>query len=156
MGRRRKSARRKLLPDPRYNSIEVARLINMAQYDGKKTVARGIVYSAMEIIGEKTKEEPLAVLKKAMENARPRVEVRSRRIGGANYQVPQEVPLNRSVTLAVRWMLAACRRKKGKPMFEKLATELVDAFNGEGDTIKRRDEIHRMAEANRAFAHYRW
>lgn len=156
MSRRSAVNRGAIEPDPKFGSIEVSRLIRMTQYNGKKTVARRIIYEAMETIGKKTNEDPVGVLKKAIENARPRVEVRSRRIGGANYQVPQEVNHNRSLTLAFRWMLTATRKKKGKPMAEKLASEILDAWKGEGDTVKRKEEVHKMAEANRAFAHYRW
>ena len=156
MGRRRKASKREMLPDRKYNSLEISRFVNLMMYDGKKSTTRASFYQTMDIIAEKTKENPVAVLKKALDNARPRVEVRSRRIGGATYQVPMEVPSARSISLAIRWMLEIIRKRKGKPMAEKLAGELLDAYKGEGETIKRRDEIHRMAEANRAFAHYRW
>jgi small subunit ribosomal protein S7 len=156
MGRRRRTSKREVLKDPKYDSLEIARFINLMMYDGKKSTTRASFYQTMDIIGEKTKEDPITVLKKALDNARPRIEVRSRRIGGATYQVPMEVPQARSVSLAVRWMLEIVRKRKGKPMAEKLAGELVDAYKGEGETVKRRDEVHRMAEANRAFAHYRW
>jgi len=145
-----------MLPDRKYNSLEISRFVNLMMYDGKKNTTRASFYQTMDIIAEKTKENPVAVLKKALDNARPRVEVRSRRIGGATYQVPMEVPSARSMSLAIRWMLEIIRKRKGKPMAEKLAGELLDAYKGEGETIKRRDEIHRMAESNRAFAHYRW
>ncbi len=156
MGRRRKASKREMLPDRKYNSLEISRFVNLMMYDGKKNTTRASFYQTMDIIAEKTKENPVAVLKKALDNARPRVEVRSRRIGGATYQVPMEVPSARSMSLAIRWMLEIIRKRKGKPMAEKLAGELLDAYKGEGETIKRRDEIHRMAESNRAFAHYRW
>ena len=156
MGRRRKASKREMLPDRKYNSLEISRFVNLMMYDGKKSTTLAGFYRTMDIIGEKTKENPVAVLKKALDNARPRVEVRSRRIGGATYQVPMEVPSARSMSLAIRWMLEIIRKRKGKPMAEKLAGELLDAYKGEGETIKRRDEIHRMAESNRAFAHYRW
>ena len=156
MGRRRKASKREMLPDRKYNSLEISRFINLMMYDGKKSTTRASFYQTMDIIAEKTKENPIAVFKKALDNARPRVEVRSRRIGGATYQVPMEVPSARSISLAIRWMLEIIRKRKGKPMSEKLAGELLDAYKGEGETIKRRDEVHRMAEANRAFAHYRW
>ena len=156
MGRRRKASKKEMLPDPKYSSLEISRFVNLMMYDGKKSTTRASFYRTMDIIGEKTKENPTAVLKKALDNARPRVEVRSRRIGGATYQVPMEVPQARSLSLVIRWMLEIIRKRKGKPMFEKLAGELLDAYKGEGETIKRRDEVHRMAEANRAFAHYRW
>ncbi|HNQ35155.1 MAG TPA: 30S ribosomal protein S7 [bacterium] len=156
MGRRRKRIKRELLPEPKYGSLEAAKFINMMMYSGKKSTCQASFYKSMDILSEKTKENPLAVFKKALENVRPRVEVRSRRIGGATYQVPVEVPSSRSLALAIRWLLAVSRKKKGKPMYEKLANELLDAYKGEGETIKRRDELHRMAEANRAFAHYRW
>ena len=156
MGRRRKTAKRDFLPDPKYNSLEASRFINMMMRDGKKSVSQEIFYQTLDVVGEKTKEDPLSVFKKALENARPKVEVRSRRIGGATYQVPVEVPHTRSLALVVRWILAICRKRKGKGMAEKLSAEILDAYKGEGETIKHRDEVHRMAEANRAFAHYRW
>ena len=156
MGRRRKTAKRDFLPDPKYKSLEAARFINMMMRDGKKSVSQTIFYEVLDVVGEATKEDPLSVFKKALENARPKVEVRSRRIGGATYQVPVEVPHSRSLALAVRWILGICRKRKGKPMAQKLSAEILDAYKGEGETIKHRDEVHRMAEANRAFAHYRW
>lgn len=156
MGRRKQASKKELPPDPKYHSTAVTRFINLIMERGKRSVAQEILYQAMDMVGEQSKEDPLAVLNKAIENTRPKVEVRSRRIGGATYQVPVEVPSARSLRLAMRWMLEIVRKRKGKPMAEKLAGELMEAYKGAGETIKHRDEVHRMAEANRAFAHYRW
>ncbi|MBU2572636.1 MAG: 30S ribosomal protein S7 [Elusimicrobia bacterium] len=143
-------------PDFKYNSVLVSRFINKINFQGKKIAAEGVVYGAMEVIKEKTKEDPLQVFTKAIENVRPLMEVKARRVGGANYQVPIEVKLLRSSTLAMRWILAASRAKKGLPMSQLLAEELILAFKKEGTAFKKREDTHRMAEANRAFAHYRW
>lgn len=142
-------------PDFKYNSVLLARMINRMNFQGKKIVGERIVYAALEIIKEKTKEEPLAVFTKAIENVRPLLEVKARRVGGANYQVPIEVRPARSATLAMRWILGAARDRKGRPMAEHLAEELLLAFKKEGAAFKKREDTHRMAEANRAFAHYR-
>jgi small subunit ribosomal protein S7 len=155
--RRRRVERREILPDPKYNSKLVARLINFLMRKGKKSTAEQIVYRAFEIASERTgKTNILEVLQKAVENARPRLEVKSRRVGGATYQVPIEVRPDRSVALALRWMRESAHGRKGKPMETCLADELVDAFNNTGNVVKKRDDVHKMAEANRAFAHYRW
>ena len=143
-------------PDFKFNSVLLARLINRMNFQGKKIVGERIVYDALEIIKEKTKEEPLGVFTKAIENVRPLLEVKARRVGGANYQVPVEVRPARSATLAMRWILAAARDRKGRPMAEHLAEELLLAYKKEGAAFKKREDTHRMAEANRAFAHYRW
>ncbi|MCM8765860.1 MAG: 30S ribosomal protein S7 [Candidatus Omnitrophica bacterium] len=154
--RRRRASRREVSPDPIYNSKLIQRLINMVMWEGKKTIAEKIVYSALEIASQQLKVEPLEVIQKAVDNVRPLLEVRPRRVGGATYQVPMEVRPERSTALALRWMRDAARRKQGKPMEERLAVEIVDAFKGQGSAIKKREETHKMAEANKAFAHFRW
>ena len=155
--RRNRPQKRKILPDPRYNSKLVARFINMIMLDGKKSLAEDVVYGAIEEMGKRTgKDNPLEVFQKAIENVKPLVEVKSRRVGGATYQVPIEVRSDRSLTLALRWIRDFSRSKKGKPMKNKLADELTDAYNKEGASMKKREDTHRMAEANKAFSHYRW
>lgn len=156
MPRRGPVTPREIPPDPVYNSVLVQKLINKVMLDGKKSIAEKIVYGAMEIIREKTKQDPLSVLEKAVQNVTPLLEVRPRRVGGATYQVPIEVPPRRGLSLALRWIVRAARERKGMPMKEKLAAEILDALNNTGGAIKKRDEMHRMAEANKAFAHYRW
>jgi small subunit ribosomal protein S7 len=142
--------------DTKYDSILVARFINKLDSRGKKSCAERIFYTALEIIKEKTKEDPLAVFNRAIENARPLLEVRPRRVGGATYQVPMEVPQLRSTSLAIRWIIAYAKARTGKPMAERLAQEFMDASNKEGSAIKKREDTHKMAESNKAFAHYRW
>ncbi|MDK2886777.1 MAG: small subunit ribosomal protein [Thermosipho sp. (in: thermotogales)] len=154
--RRRRAEIRKVPPDPIYNDILVSKLINRVMWDGKKSIAQKIVYKAMEILAEKTKKEPLEALHQAVDNVRPLVEVRPRRVGGATYQVPIEVQEPRKTSLALRWIVEAARARKGKPMAEKLGEELVNAFNNTGTAIKKKEDVHRMAEANRAFAHFKW
>lgn len=146
--------RRELAPDPRFGSLTVTKLINYIMRNGKKGVAQKIAYQALELAGEKLSAEPLDVLETAIKNVTPVIEVRGRRVGGANLQVPIEVPRQRRLMLALRWILDSARSAKGKPMAEKLAAELVAAYNNEGAAIKKKDETHRMAEANRAFAHF--
>jgi len=143
-------------PDPVYNNVIVAKFINQIMRKGKKTIARKVVYGAFDIIKEKTKKDPLEVFEKALENASPLLEVKSRRVGGATYQVPVEVKGKRKLTLAMRWIILGAKSKKGKPMREKLAQELMDAYNNTGWAIKKKSDTHRMAEANRAFAHFAW
>ncbi len=143
-------------PDPVYDSVVVAKFINRIMERGKKTVARKIVYQSLEIIKEKTKKEALEVFEEAISNVSPMLEVKSKRVGGAVYQVPREVRGDRKLTLAMRWISNAARAKKGKPMKEKLAQELMEAANNEGAAIKKKNDTHRMAEANRAFAHFAW
>ncbi len=143
-------------PDFKFNSVLLARLINRMNFQGKKVVGERIVYGALEIIKEKTKEDPLMIFTRAIETVRPLLEVKARRVGGANYQVPIEVRPARSATLAMRWILGAARDRKGRPMAEHLAEELLLAYKKEGAAFKKREDTHRMAEANRAFAHYRW
>ncbi len=143
-----------LKPDPRFGSMLAAKFINCLMYDGKKATAEAVFYDCMDQIADKTKTDPIQVFEQAMENAKPLVEVRSKRIGGANYQVPVEVNRKRQQTLAIRWILEAVRTRKGRPTAEKLAQELVDCYNKTGTTIQKRENTHRMAEANKAFAHF--
>ncbi len=153
---RGKRNKRIIPPDAVYDNVAVQKLVNQIMKDGKKSAARKIVYGAFDIIKEKTKKEPLEVFETAIKNASPLLEVKSKRVGGATYQVPREVRGDRQVTLAMRWIIQAARSKKGKPMGEKLAGELISASNNEGSAIKKREDTHRMAEANRAFAHFAW
>ncbi len=154
--RRRRAERRQVPPDPIYNDVLVTKLINRIMWDGKKSVAQKIVYGAFEIIREKMGKDPLEVYHKALDNVRPVLEVRPRRVGGATYQVPIEVQEPRKTSLAIRWIVNAARAKSGKPMKVRLAEELMNAYNNTGAAVKKREDVHRMAEANRAFAHYRW
>ncbi|MCR4315393.1 MAG: 30S ribosomal protein S7 [Planctomycetes bacterium] len=157
MARKFQSTEVYLKPDPKYNSVVLSKFINCIMLDGKKTAAQKIVYDAFELMKERiTETGPLEVFEKAVENVKPFIEVRSRRIGGANYQVPVEVRPRRKQSLAFRWIIAASRGTKGKPMHRKLADELCNAFKGEGTARKKRDDVHRMAEANKAFAHFAW
>ena len=156
MPRRGNLAIRDVLPDPMYNSKLVTRLINNIMYDGKKGVAQKIVYEAFEIVEEKTGKNALEVFEQAMENVMPSLEVKARRVGGANYQVPIEVRPERRQTLGLRWMASYSRLRSEKTMKERLAGEILDALNGAGGAAKKRDDTHKMAEANKAFAHYRW
>ncbi|MDI3472084.1 MAG: small subunit ribosomal protein [Thermotogaceae bacterium] len=154
--RRRRAERRPVQPDPLYNDTLVSKFINMIMWDGKKSKAQKIVYGAFEYIREKLNKDPLEVFKQAVENVRPILEVRPRRVGGATYQVPIEVQEPRKTSLALRWIVAAARAKRGKPMYLRVAEELMDAYENKGVAIKKKEDTHRMAEANRAFAHYRW
>ena len=156
MPRRRTIEPRKLAPDPVYNSTLAEKFINCMMWDGKKNVAQNAFYEAMTKIQERTSDDPLKVFKKAVENCKPLLEVKTRRVGGANYQVPVEVSQNRRVSLAIRWILLHARSRPEKGMPEKLANELNEAANMRGGAIKKKDDVHRMAEANKAFAHYRW
>ncbi len=156
MPRRGKIAKRDVLPDPLYNSKLVTRLVNNIMLDGKKGVAQKIVYGAFDIIKEKTGKEPLEVFEAAMENVMPSLEVKARRVGGATYQVPMEVRPERRQTLGLRWMTNYARQRNERTMKERLAAEIMDAMNGTGGAAKKRDDTHKMAEANKAFAHYRW
>ncbi len=156
MPRRRVAAKRDILPDPIYSSNLVTKFINGIMWAGKKAVAEKIFYGAMEKIGEKTEDEPLKVFKKAVENVKPTLEVKSRRIGGATYQVPIEVNIDRRHALAIRWIVNYARARNEKTMEERLVGELLDAVNNRGSAVKKKDEVHRMAEANKAFAHYRF
>lgn len=154
--RRRRAERRKIAPDPIYKSERVAKFISMVMMCGKKTVAQKIVYNALKILREKTGEDELKAFYKALDNVRPRVEVRPRRVGGATYQIPMEVPDYRGYFLAMKWIRDLARARKGRPMYEKLADELLSAYRGEGAAVKKKEDTHKMAEANRAFAHFRW
>ncbi len=156
MPRGRKIQQRKPAPDPRYNSVMVTRLVNVVMRDGKKSTAQGIVYKAMDIMGEKSKEPALEVFEKAMTNAKPLIEVKSRRVGGSTYQIPTEIHNVRRAALALRWLIGFARKRPEKSMAERLAGELLDAANQRGATIKKREDTHKMADANKAFAHYRW
>ena len=147
---------RKVLPDPLYNDVRVSKLINNVMLDGKKGLAQKIVYDAFDSIKEKTGEEPIEVFNKALENVMPQLECKARRVGGANYQVPIDVRPERRLTLGLRWIVANARSRSEKTMKERLAAELMDAANGAGGAFKRKEEMHRMADANRAFAHYKW
>ena len=157
MPRRREIAKREVTPDPLYNSTLVTKFIGSVMSDGKRSTAERILYKSFEMIQEKTGEEPLKVFKKAIDNTKPSLEVKSRRVGGSNYQVPIEVNVNRRLSLAIRWIVGYARsRGDGKTMEEKLANELLDASNMRGGAVKKREDTHRMDEANKAFAHYRW
>ncbi|NLZ16639.1 MAG: 30S ribosomal protein S7 [Desulfobulbaceae bacterium] len=157
MPRKKILDRRSVLPDPRFNSVLVAKFTNSLMCEGKKTVARRLFYDAMEIIQNKVSDqEPLAVFEEAMENVRPRVEVKSRRVGGATYQVPVEVRPERRNALAIRWIINYSKGRSGQSMSDKLAAELLDAYHNRGASVKKKDDTHKMAEANKAFAHYRW
>lgn len=156
MSRRRRPDKRTLIPDPKFNSELVAKLVNYVMEGGKKSTAERIVYGAMEEIREKTGEDPLEVLVKAVDNIKPRVEVRSRRVGGATYQVPVEVNRKRQLALALRWLIQYSTARRGMPMKKAMAMELMDAYNNQGSAIKKRDDTHKMAQANKAFAHYAW
>ncbi len=156
MARRRKAERRILAPDPTYNSELVAKVINFTMRCGKKSTAERIVYGALSHISEKMSEEPIEVLIKAIDNMKPRVEVKSRRVGGSTYQVPVEINRDRQLALALRWLLAAAKGRRGVSMGTAMALELMDAYNGQGAVIRKRDDTHRMAQANKAFAHYAW
>lgn len=156
MPRRGPVPKREPKPDLVYNDVLVSKLINKVMLDGKKSIAEWIVYSAFDELKRRTNEDPLKIFHKAVENVRPSLEVRPRRVGGATYQVPIEVEPRRSYTLAIRWLVEAAREKSGKPMYIKLADEILDAYNETGTAYKKKEDLHRMAEANRAFAHYRW
>jgi small subunit ribosomal protein S7 len=156
MPRKGSPGRREIQPDPVYQNILVTQLINKVLLHGKKTLAERTVYKALEVISERTSNDPVITLKKAVDNVRPMLEVKSRRVGGANYQVPIEVKPNRGTTLALRWLINNARSRKEHSMADRLVAELMDASNGQGVSVKRREDMHKMAEANRAFAHYRW
>lgn len=157
MPRKKIVSKRSVSPDPRFNSVLVSKFINGIMLQGKKSIARGIFYDAMDILQEKIKDaEPITVFEKAMDRVRPRVEVKSRRVGGATYQVPVEVRPERRNALAIRWLVDFSKKRAGRSMSEKLAAEFMDAFNDRGSAVKKREDTHKMAEANKAFAHYRW
>jgi small subunit ribosomal protein S7 len=157
MPRKGPAPRRELTPDPIYRSVVVTQLVNKVLLAGKRSVAEGIVYDALEVVAEKSgSTEPITVLKRAVENVKPALEVKSRRVGGATYQVPVEVRPRRANTLAIRWLVGYSRQRREKTMAQRLANEVLDASNGIGASVKRREDMHKMAESNRAFAHYRW
>jgi len=156
MSRRHSAEKREIIPDPKFHDIVVTKFMNSVMYEGKKSVAETIVYSAFDIIEQKTKQSPIDVFKSALENVAPAIEVRSRRVGGATYQVPVEVRLERRQALAIRWLITAARARNDKTMVDRLSSELMDAANNRGNAVKKREDTHKMAEANRAFAHYRW
>ena len=156
MSRKPSVFKRTIYPDAKYGSLILAKFINFIMYDGKKTAAEKIIYTAFKQIKDKTKEDPIKVFNDAINNIRPNLEVRSRRVGGATYQVPVEVKIKRSHTLALRWLLEATRKRKNKTMSDKLFNELMDASQRKGAAMKKREDTHRMAESNKAFAHYRW
>ncbi len=156
MPRRREVPKRKVRPDPRYQDRQVTRFTSVLMRRGKRSTAESITYGAFGAVEERAQEEALRVFKRALDNVRPRVEVKSRRVGGATYQVPVEVRPDRGTSLAMRWIIASARARTGKSMREKLAAELMDAASERGDAVKKREDAHRMAEANKAFAHYRW
>jgi len=156
MSRRRKQLERVILPDPKYKNVVLSKFINSVMLEGKKSLAEKIVYGALDILAEKTGKDPLEVFKKAMENVAPVLEVKSRRVGGATYQVPMEVRNERRQTLAIRWLVRFSRSRSEKTMAERLANEFMAAYKNEGSSVKKREDTHKMAEANKAFAHFRW
>lgn len=156
MSRKHKAEQREVLPDPRFGDILVTKTINMFMYDGKKSTAEAIFYGAIDIVEKKVGEEGIKVFKKAINNIKPAVEVKSRRIGGATYQVPVEVRPNRKQSLALRWLVAYSRDRSGKSMIDRLADEIIDAANNRGGAVKKREDVYKMAEANKAFAHLKW
>ena len=156
MSRKRKAPKKVLVVDSKYKSAIVPKLINSIMYDGKKTIAEKIVYDAIEKIKSKSKDEPISVFNEAINNIRPTIEVKSRRVGGATYQVPIEVKAKRSQTLALRWLIEASRKRKDKKMSDKIFNEIYDAYQNKGSAIKKKDDTHKMAESNKAFAHFRW
>ena len=156
MSRKKRAPKRIFYPDAKFGSVVLAKFINFLMYDGKKTKAEKIIYTALDKIKEKTKEDPIKVFNDAVNNIRPNLEVSSRRVGGATYQVPVEVKTKRSQTLALRWLLDATRKRKNKSMSDKLINELMDAYQKKGSAIKKREDTHKMAESNKAFAHFRW
>ena len=156
MSRRHRAEKREIIPDPKFGDLIVTKFMNSIMYDGKKSVAEQIVYGALEIVETKLKTDPLQVFKQALDNVAPSIEVRSRRVGGATYQVPVEVRNERRQALAIRWLIQAARSRNDKTMVDRLSSELIDASNNRGNAVKKREDTHRMAEANRAFSHYRW
>ena len=156
MPRKGRVSKRERLPDPKYNDVLIQRFINSVMWDGKKSLARRLVYRALDLSEKRVKEDPLKVFRKAIDNVKPELEVKARRVGGATYQVPVEVRLDRKMSLAIRWLLRYARERSEKTMIEKLAGEIIDAYNNRGGAVKKREDTHKMAEANKAFAHYRW
>ena len=156
MSRRHSAEKREVNPDPKFGNVILTKFMNSVMYDGKKSAAESIVYGALELIEAKIKQGPLPIFEQALENVMPTIEVRSRRVGGATYQVPVEVRTDRRQALGIRWLIIAARERNEKTMTERLSAELLDASNGRGNAVKKREDVHRMAEANRAFSHYRW
>src|SRR5215207_5164638 len=156
MSRRHSAEKREIIPDPKFGNVVITKFMNSIMYEGKKSVAENIVYGALEVIESKTKSNTIGVFQQALDNVMPSVEVRSRRVGGATYQVPVEVRNDRRQALGIRWIITASRDRNEKTMVERLSAELLDASNNRGNAVKKREDVHRMAEANRAFAHYRW
>ncbi|MFC1836223.1 30S ribosomal protein S7 [Thermodesulfobacteriota bacterium] len=156
MPRKGRAPRRKIIPDPRYHNRLLAKFINGVMWDGKKSIAESILYDAFDIMAKRTKEDPLKLFERAVDNVKPLLEVRSRRVGGSTYQVPVEIRTERSQALAIRWIISHARSRGEKSMKEKLAAELLDAASNKGSSIKKKEDTHKMAEANKAFAHYRW
>jgi small subunit ribosomal protein S7 len=156
MSRRHRAEKREILPDPKFGNVVITKFMNSIMYEGKKSVAEAIVYGALDIIETKTKANPIGVFQQALDNVMPSIEVRSRRVGGATYQVPVEVRNDRRQALGIRWLIASARERNEKTMMERLSAELLDASNNRGNAVKKREDTHRMAEANRAFSHYRW
>jgi small subunit ribosomal protein S7 len=156
MSRRHRAEKREIIPDAKYGDVVLTKFMNSIMYDGMKSVAETIVYGAFEVVEQRTRAEPLTVFKQALENVAPAIEVRSRRVGGATYQVPVEVRMERRQALAIRWIITAARGRNDKTMVDRLSAEIMDAANNRGNAVKKREDTHRMAEANRAFSHYRW
>jgi small subunit ribosomal protein S7 len=156
MSRRHRAEKREIIPDAKYGDVVLTKFMNSIMYDGMKSVAETIVYGAFEVVEQRTRSEPLTVFKQALENVAPAIEVRSRRVGGATYQVPVEVRMERRQALAIRWIITAARGRNDKTMVDRLSAEIMDAANNRGNAVKKREDTHRMAEANRAFSHYRW
>ena len=156
MSRRHRADKREILPDAKFGDVVISRFMNALMYDGKKSAAESIVYGAFDIIEGKTKQNPIGVFEQALDNVMPSIEVRSRRVGGATYQVPVEVRTVRRQALGIRWLISAARERNEKTMVDRLSAELLDASNNRGNAVKKREDVHRMAEANRAFSHYRW
>lgn len=156
MGRKKITNKKPTMPDSKYNSVVVSKFIQRMMLDGKKSITTRIMYDSFDKLKEKTGEDPLAIFSKALENVKPVVEVKSRRVGGATYQVPMEIAESRREALAMRWLIAAARKRSGHEMAERLAAELMDAYNNTGTAFKKKEEVHRMAEANKAFSHFRW
>ena len=156
MSRRRRAEKREIIPDPKYGDVVLSKFMNSVMHTGKKSVAEGIVYGALDTVEQKTRQDPVGLFHQALDNVMPQIEVRSRRVGGATYQVPIEVRHDRRQALAIRWLISAARGRNERTMVERLSGELLDAANNRGNAVKKREDTHRMAEANRAFSHYRW
>jgi len=156
MGRKKKTIDRGIAPDPKYNSVVISKFVNRMMWEGKRSIGLRIVHEALEVLGQKTEKEPLEVFLKALENVKPMIEVKSRRVGGATYQVPVEIRESRREAMGMRWIINAARARSGHGMEDRLAAELLDAYNNTGTAFKKKEDTHKMAEANKAFAHYRW